>query len=86
MPIISQFYGIKIIMLYEDHNPPHFHVTYGEFVALITINDIKIIKGDIPKRALKMIMEWSEEHKQELVDNWELAGKHKKLNYIDPLK
>ena len=26
MPEISLFYGIRITMYYDDHNPPHFHV------------------------------------------------------------
>ncbi|MDL5247528.1 DUF4160 domain-containing protein, partial [Leptospira weilii] len=26
MPLISEFYGIKIYINYLDHNPPHVHV------------------------------------------------------------
>ena len=29
MPEISLFYGIRITMYYEDHNPPHFHAEYN---------------------------------------------------------
>ena len=25
MPEISLFYGIRVTMYYEDHNPPYFH-------------------------------------------------------------
>ena len=35
MPEISNFYGIIITMLFDDHNPPHFHVKYGENRAVI---------------------------------------------------
>lgn len=28
MPEISLFYGIRVTMYYEDHNPPHFHAEY----------------------------------------------------------
>jgi hypothetical protein len=31
MPRICSFYGIIIWIYYNDHNPPHFHATYGEF-------------------------------------------------------
>ncbi len=86
MPTVSQFYGIKIIMLYDDHNPPHFHVTHGECIALISIKDLRIIKGNLRKRALKMVVEWSRQHQKELFKNWELSSKHKILNYIDPLE
>lgn len=29
MPEISLFYGIRVTMYYEDHNPPHFHAEYN---------------------------------------------------------
>ena len=29
MPEISLFYGIRITMYYDDHNPPHFHAEYN---------------------------------------------------------
>jgi hypothetical protein len=35
MPIISEFYGIKIMMFWNDHMPPHFHAEYGESKVLI---------------------------------------------------
>ena len=31
MPEISRFLGIVIAILYRDHEPPHFHATYGEY-------------------------------------------------------
>jgi hypothetical protein len=30
MPELSRFLGIVIAMYFKDHNPPHFHVLYGE--------------------------------------------------------
>ena len=29
MPEISLFYGIRVTMYYEDHNPPYFHAEYN---------------------------------------------------------
>ncbi|MBM3392831.1 MAG: DUF4160 domain-containing protein [Betaproteobacteria bacterium] len=29
MPTISSFYGILILMYWDDHAPPHFHARYG---------------------------------------------------------
>lgn len=42
MSEISQFYGIIITMYFPDHNPPHFHVRYNEFRALIDISTGKM--------------------------------------------
>lgn len=63
MPEICRFYGIVIKMLFDDHNPPHFHVTYNEFKAVISINNLYIIKGDLPPKALGLVMEWTKLHK-----------------------
>ena len=57
MPEISRFYGIIIKMYYDDHNPPHFHAEYGEYQALIRIEDFTLMKVDLPPRALGLVME-----------------------------
>jgi hypothetical protein len=85
MPEISRFYGLIILMNFKDHAPPHFHVWYGEFKAIVTIQD-GIVKGEMPQRALKMIFEWLEIHRIELMLDWNLAQKGDKLNKIEPLK
>ncbi len=85
MPEISRFYGLIILMNFKDHDPPHFHVWYGDFKAIVTIPD-GIVKGEMPQRALKMIFDWLEIHKSELMTDWELAKIGAKLNKIEPLK
>lgn len=84
MPEISRFYGIVIYMFYNDHNPPHFHVEYGEFKAVVNFDE-EIVKGNMPKRALKLVFEWMEIHKDELMKNWELARSGEPLKKIEPL-
>jgi Domain of unknown function (DUF4160) len=85
MPEISRFYGIIIKMYYNEHNPPHFHIEYQGYEAIIDIND-GIVKGEIPRRALNLIFEWLDIHKDELLENWNLAEKQELLNRIEPLK
>jgi len=85
MPEISRFYGIIIQMFFNDHNPPHFHVQYGDFKAIVNIND-EVIEGHMPKRALKLVFEWMELHKEELIENWILTQEGKLPNKIEPLK
>ena len=84
MPEISRFYGLIILMNFKDHLPPHFHVWYGDFKAIVTIQD-GIIKGEMPQRALKMIFDWLEIHKSELMVDWNLAQAGDVLNKIEPL-
>lgn len=85
MPEISRFYGIVIRMFYDDHNPPHFHVEYQDFEAIIEIES-GIIKGEMPRRALKLIYDWLDLHKDELNENWLRCQTQETLFKIQPLK
>lgn len=85
MPEISRFYGIVIAMFYNEHNPPHFHADYGNYKIMINLDD-EIVTGFMPKRALKLIFEWMELHKDELYENWEKCQKGEIPIGINPLK
>ncbi len=85
MPQICFFYGIYIWMNFSDHQPPHFHSCYGDYKCIVNIKD-GIVKGEMPGRALRMILEWLEDHRQELMMNWEKAQKGEQLDKIEPLK
>ena len=85
MPQISRFFGIIILMYYDDHNPPHFHVRYGSQECLIKIDNLSVIEGKIPSRALGMVIEWATLHQNELMANWERAKALQTLDNIEPL-
>lgn len=85
MPQISRFFGIIIMMYYDDHNPPHFHARYGGQECLIRIDNFQVLEGNLSSRALKMVLEWAEIHQLELIDNWERARLLQTLDNIDPL-
>ena len=85
MPEISGFYGIFILMNFSDHQPPHFHAWYGNYKTIVNIKDDKI-KGEMPSRAVKLILEWLELHRDELLDNWERSQSGRTLNKVEPLK
>ena len=85
MPQISYFYGIYIFMNFHDHNPAHFHAWYGDYKVSIEIANGNII-GEMPRRALNLIFEWLDLHKEELLANWEKAKNGDTLDKIEPLK
>lgn len=43
MPSISEFYGLSVYMYNNgrEHNPPHFHVFYGDLECVIDIHKCK---------------------------------------------
>ena len=85
MPEISKFYGIIIYMYIDDHNPPHFHVWYDGYQAEVTIND-GIVRGEMPRRALRLVFEWLDLHRDELLANWERLSHSEPALKIDPLR
>ncbi len=85
MPEISRFFGIVIAMFYNDHDPPHFHAVYGDQKGIIEIKTHNI-SGNLSNRVQKIVIEWLELNKQELLENWELARARKALRNIKPLE
>jgi len=85
MPELSRFLGMVISIYFDDHNPPHFHVEYNEDEALISINDLSIIKGNLPPRVMGLAMEWARLHQAELLENWNMVKDSGKYYKIDPL-
>ena len=86
MPEISRFLGIIIAMFYKEHNPPHFHVRYNKYKAIISIKNLAILEGSLPPKVLGLVIEWASIHKKELVENWQLSEQFKELKKIPPLE
>lgn len=85
MPQLSSFYGIIIFMNFQDHAPAHFHAWYGDYKIIVSIKD-GVVKGEMPGRALRMVLEWLDLHRDELLANWERAQQGNMVERIAPLK
>jgi len=70
VPDISRFFGIIITMYFSDHQPPHFHVRYG----------------NLPPRVFGLVAKWAWVHRDELQDNWKFVQNETLPNKIDPLE
>ena len=78
MPVIARFYGIITKMYFMEHGIPHFHAIYGEFNGVFEIRTLKIIEGDLPSRAKKLVKEWATKYQKDLLEMWE-KGQFKSL-------
>ncbi|HCC03108.1 MAG TPA: DUF4160 domain-containing protein [Ruminococcaceae bacterium] len=72
MPVLSRFYGIVIKMYFSqsEHNPPHFHAIYGDYVGVIDIRTGRMLEGDLPPKALSLVQEWMKTNQKELLQIW----------------
>jgi hypothetical protein len=85
MPEISRFLGIVIGIFYSEHGVAHFHAVYGEYEISVEVESGKI-HGQFPARALRLVLEWASLHREELIENWQLARQGQPLRRIAPLE
>ena len=86
MPEVARFFGLVIAMHYNDHEPPHFHVRYGEQKAFIDIETLTVLAGSLPPRTLGLVIEWAARYQKELLENWDRVKRQEPLKRIPPLE
>ena len=72
MPVISRFYGIviKMYLRQKEHNPPHLHAIYGDYVGLFSLEEGEMYEGDIPVKEQKLIKNFILHYRKQLYDMW----------------
>jgi hypothetical protein len=85
MPTLSRFFGITVVMHWDDHLPPHFHARYAEHEAQIRFDTLEVEAGHLPRRVLALVLEWASEHREELRENWDRVHSGQPIRPIAPL-
>ena len=70
MPEIKRFSGFKLLMFFQDANPPHVHVKGPDFAAKIRLSNGDLIAGDAPNRVLREARHWLERNRVGLLGLW----------------
>ena len=72
MPVISRFHGIviKMYLRRKEHNPPHIHAIYGDYIGMFLLSDGEMFEGDIPSKEQRLIKEFILEYGRELLEMW----------------
>lgn len=73
-------------MFYNDHEPAHFHAVYGEHEALVAVETLAVLRGQLPRRALALVLEWAALHRDALRRDWDLARPARPPEPIEPLE
>lgn len=82
MPTISIFFGIIIQMHWRDHAPPHLHAWYQGQEALISLATGEVLAGHMRRKPLRIVQEWIEEHREELMANWARGERHEPFEMV----
>ena len=70
MPQIKRFSGFKLLMFFQDENPPRVHIKGPDFAAKMRIADGDLIAGDAPNKVLRQARKWLEENRADLLQLW----------------
>lgn len=82
MPTISRFFGLSVVLYYNDHPPAHVHVFYQDMETKVAIDTGELIEGRLPVASLRMLREWLRLRRPELMANWRRAQDHEPLERI----
>jgi hypothetical protein len=52
MPEIGRFGSFRLLMFFQDENPPHVHIKGPDFAAKMRISTGDLLAGDAPNRVL----------------------------------
>ena len=85
MPRLSAFHGIVIYMYIRDHGVAHFHARHGGREAVVEVTTGEVLAGGLDRRQMKLIGEWTDLHREDLLAAWERASAGEPPGTIEPL-
>jgi len=72
-------------MYFDEHPPAHFHARYAGSAIQVGINPIRVLEGELERRALSLVLEWAALHQIELIENWNRMRRDDPALPIEPL-
>ena len=72
-------------MYFGEHAPPHFHANYEGNDCVLGIRTLSVIEGSLSPRAMGLVIEWANLHREDLMDAWDRAQAHQDPGKIEPL-
>ena len=71
MPEIKRFGGFKLLMFFQDENPPHVHIKSADFAAKLRLSNGEVIAGEAPSKALRQARRWMVSNRAHLMNLWD---------------
>ena len=51
----------------KEHNPPHIHAIFGDYIGMFSLSDGEMFEGDIPSKEQKLIKTFVLKYGEELL-------------------
>jgi len=71
VPEIKRFGSFKLLMFFQDENPPHVHVKGPDFAAKLRISDGRTLAGTAPSKPLQTARRWIAVNRSQLLRLWD---------------
>lgn len=86
--IVSEFYGMQILMPRSKDNSPYFEVHYAGKVhhCSIVFPYNMLTKENLSPTAQEAIRDWARQHTKELQENWNRIGTPQPFSKIKPIE
>lgn len=87
LPTVCESGGMRILLYFDDHDPPHFHIV-GEDRAEVHINyeqDGFYKAGKLSAKKERMIKDWIDEYYDDIMKAWNLCREFQDPGKIPPL-
>lgn len=76
MPTIFSTNGIVMQVFFVDHAPPHIHVLYGSYEAVVDHHAFHVLEGSLPPHAMALLQDIVDDSGKELEDGLERIARH----------
>ena len=70
MPTVVRLGNVKLVVYASDHNPPHVHILSAEHAAVMSMSNLEITAGFVPRHVYQLARDWAEAHRDELHEAW----------------
>lgn len=65
-----------MFLIDREHPPRLIHIKYGEYLAVMELENFNIIDGVLPRKCRQLVREWAELHQDELIEMWDTQNFH----------
>jgi hypothetical protein len=73
VPVVAIVEGVKVMLFFADHQPPHFHVEHGGQRAQIMIETLDLLAGELQPAKLRAVRMWARPRRRQLLAAWKAA-------------
>ena len=83
MPVIALVQGVRILVYYDDHPPPHVHAEFAEFLAQYEIGSGRLLNGRLPPARHAAVVRWLASRDAQVRSAWDDACEHRKPRRVE---